>query len=239
LPLVGGLASGQRGPGSTRLFLDGRIVDQGAVGVVLGGPVAVRTLVSQGCRPIGPTMIVTKAEGNVLLELAGVPAYRKLEEIAAALPPDDKTLALRGLHIGIAMDEYAEEHERGDFLIRGVIGADPQRDAVAVGNLVEVGQTVRFQVRDSDAAHDELDELLARFRADGPVQGALLFSCNGRGAALFSNADHDVLALRRGLGITGVAGFFAAGEIGPVAGRNHVHGFTASVLAFAEPGESS
>jgi small ligand-binding sensory domain FIST len=241
LPLVGGLASGQRGPGSTRLFLDGRVVEQGAVGVVLGGPVAVRTLVSQGCRPIGPTMIVTKAEGNVLLELAGVPAYRKLEEIAAALPPDDQTLALRGLHIGIAMNEYAEEHERGDFLIRGVIGADPQRDAVAVGNVVEVGQTVRFQVRDSDAAHDELEELLTRFRTDGPVEGALLFSCNGRGAALFSSADHDVLALHRGLGITGVAGFFAAGEIGPVAGRNHVHGFTASVLAFAaaESEESS
>ncbi|MDQ3601150.1 MAG: FIST C-terminal domain-containing protein, partial [Actinomycetota bacterium] len=104
---------------------------------------------------------------------------------------------------------------------------------------VEVGQTVRFQVRDSDAAHDELEELLTRFRADGPVEGALLFSCNGRGAALFSSADHDVLALHRGLGITGVAGFFAAGEIGPVAGRNHVHGFTASVLAFAEPGKPS
>src|SRR5918997_2087437 len=239
LPLVGGLASGQRGPGSTRLFLDGRVVDQGAVGVVLGGPVAVRTLVSQGCRPIGPTMIVTKAERNVLFELAGIPAYRKLEEIVTALPPDDRTLAMRGLHIGIAMDEYAEEHERGDFLIRGVIGVDPQRGAVAVGNLVQVGQTVRFQVRDCDAAHDELEELLTRFRADGPVEGALLFSCNGRGAALFSSADHDVLALRRGLGITGVAGFFAAGEIGPVAGRNHVHGFTASVLAFAEPGKSS
>ncbi|MDQ3886639.1 MAG: FIST C-terminal domain-containing protein [Actinomycetota bacterium] len=236
LPLVGGLASGQRGPGSTRLFLDGRVVDQGAVGVVLGGPVAVRTLVSQGCRPIGPTMIVTKASGNVLFELAGMPAYRKLEEIVTALPPDDQALAMRGLHIGIAMDEYAEEHERGDFLIRGVIGADPHRGALAIGNLIEVGQTVRFQVRDADAAHDELQELLTRFRADGPVEGALLFSCNGRGAALFSSADHDVLALHRGLGITGVAGFFAAGEIGPVAGRNHVHGFTASVLTFAEPG---
>jgi small ligand-binding sensory domain FIST len=225
--------------GSTRLFLDGRVVDRGAVGVVLGGPIAVRTLVSQGCRPIGPTMIVTKAEGNVLFELAGMPAYRKLEEIVTALAPDDRALAMRGLHIGIAMDEYAEEHERGDFLIRGVIGADPQRGALAVGNLVEVGQTVRFQVRDADAAHDELQELLTRFRADGPVEGALLFSCNGRGAALFPSADHDVLALHRGLGISRVAGFFAAGEIGPVAGRNHVHGFTASVLAFAPLGESS
>ncbi|MGH3980965.1 MAG: FIST signal transduction protein [Pseudonocardiaceae bacterium] len=234
LPLVGGLATGQRGEGSARLFLDGRVLEQGAVGVLLGGPVGARTLVSQGCRPIGPAMIVTRAEGNVLLELAGVPAYRKLEEIVAALPPDEQALAARGLHIGIAMDEYAEEHERGAFLVRGVIGADPRHGAVAVGDVVEVGRTVRFQVRDRDAADEDLEALLTGFRAAGPVEGALLFSCNGRGATLFPSADHDVLAIRRGLGITGVAGFFAAGEIGPVAGRNHVHGFTASILAFGD-----
>jgi small ligand-binding sensory domain FIST len=232
LPLVGGLASGQRGRGSTRLFLDGQVVESGAVGVLLGGPVAARTLVSQGCRPIGPTMTVTRSEGNLLLELAGVPAYSKLEEIVLALPPHEQSLAMHGLHIGIVIDEYAEQHERGDFLIRPVIGADPDSGAVAVGTMVELGRSVRFQVRDAAAAHEDLEELLARFRADGPVDGALLFSCNGRGTALFPHADHDVLAVRKGLGITGVAGFFAAGEIGPVAGRNHLHGFTASILAF-------
>ncbi|HEY3003183.1 MAG TPA: FIST N-terminal domain-containing protein [Kribbellaceae bacterium] len=232
LPLVGGLASGLGGPGSTRLFVDGRVVDGGAVGVLLGGPVAVRTLVSQGCRPIGPTMTVTRSDGNVLRELAGMNAYRKLEEIVRALPPDEQTLAMHGLHIGISIDEYAEEHEQGDFLIRAVLGADPRSGAVAVGSPIEVGQTVRFQVGDAAAAHEDLRQLVARFRADGPVDGALLFSCNGRGAGLFPQADHDVLAVREGLGITGVAGFFAAGEIGPVAGRNHLHGFTASVLAF-------
>lgn len=232
LPLVGGLGYGQRGPGSTRLFLNGEVTDSGAVGVVLGGGISARTLVSQGCRPIGPTMIVTRARGNVLLEIAGTPAYAKLEEIIRDLPSEDQNLAMRGLHIGIAMDEYADEHERGDFLIRGVVGADRDQGAIAVGTEVEIGQTVRFQVRDAAAAHEELDTMLDNFRADGDTDAALLFSCNGRGAGLFESADHDVLALRSGLGISQVAGFFAAGEIGPVAGRNHLHGFTASVLAF-------
>lgn len=239
LPLVGGLASGQRGPGSTRLFVDGRVVENGAVGVVLGGPVRARTLVSQGCRPIGPPMIVTKAEDNLLLELAGVPAYQRLTDIVAALPPEEQQLALRGLQIGIAMDEYAEVHERGDFLIRAVVGADPDRGAVAIGDVVDVGRTVSFQVRDGDAAGEDLDALMARFTAEGPVEGALLFSCNGRGASMFASADHDVAAVRRGLGISGVAGFFAGGEIGPVAGRNHLHGFTASILAFGPPHEAA
>ncbi|MGH8964498.1 MAG: FIST signal transduction protein [Actinomycetes bacterium] len=237
LPLIGGVASGPRGGRSTRLFLDGRSVPVGAIGVVLGGPVAAVPVVSQGCRPFGPPMIVTKAERNVLLELAGTPALAKLEQIVAELPLAERQAVARGLHIGVAMDEYAEEHERGDFLIRGVVGADSERRAIAIGDVVDVGRTVRFQVRDASAAEDDLEELFARFRAEhGPVGGALLFSCNGRGRTMFPSADHDVQAVRAGLGTTGVAGFFAAGEIGPVAGRNHLHGFTASILVFGASG---
>jgi small ligand-binding sensory domain FIST len=230
LPLIGGIASGPRG---SRLFLNGQSLPFGAVGVVLSGPVAAHTVVSQGCRPFGPPMIVTKAESNVLLELAGIPALAKLEQIVVALTDEDRQAVARGLHIGIAMDEYAEEHERGDFLIRGVVGADRQQGAIAIGETVEVGRTVRFQVRDASAADEDLKELFARFRAEAtPAGGALLFSCNGRGRAMFPSANHDVLAVRAGLNTTGVAGFFAAGEIGPVGGRNHLHGFTASILIF-------
>jgi small ligand-binding sensory domain FIST len=234
LPLVGGLASGPLGPGSTTLFLDDAVLD-GAVGVLLSGPIAAHIAVSQGCRPIGPPMTVTKAEENVLVELAGMPAYPKLLQIVAALPPEEQTLALRGLHLGVAMNEYAETHGRGDFLIRGVLGADERTGAVVVGDTVDVGTTVRFQIRDAAAADEDLSELLAKLGESGGNKGALLFSCNGRGRAMFPSADHDVVAVRQTLGLDAVAGFFAGGEIGPVAGRNHVHGFTASILAVGSP----
>ena len=237
LPLIGGMASGPHGGGSTRLFLDGHGMPAGAVGVVLGGPVSVHPVVSQGCRPFGPPMIVTKAEGNVLWELAGTPALAKLEQIVAGLPARQRPAAVRGLQVGVAMNEYAEEHERGDFLIRGVVGADHQQGAIVIADVVEVGQTVRFQMRDASAADEDLAQLFRQFRSQaGPVGGALLFSCNGRGRAMFPSADHDVLAVRAGLDTPSVAGFFAAGEIGPVAGRNHLHGFTASILVFGTGG---
>jgi small ligand-binding sensory domain FIST len=234
-PLVGGLASGPGGPGANRLFCNGEVFDDGAVGVLLGGQIVARTVVSQGCRPIGPPMAVTRAEGNLLLELAGAPAYRRLVEIISALPAAEQAMASRGLHIGIAIDEYADEHGRGDFLIRGVLGADEPSGMVAVGDAVEVGQTVRFQVRDPAGAREDLIELLGG--AARPGRGALLFSCNGRGEAMFrrpdfAGADHDVQVVAQELGAEGVAGLFAAGEIGPVGGRNHLHGFTASVLIF-------
>ncbi|WP_396448285.1 FIST N-terminal domain-containing protein [Actinomadura sp.] len=240
LPLVGGLAEGSgpgagipgaAGHGEVRLFVGGDVYRDGAVGVVIGGPVTAATVVSQGARPIGPDMVVTKAEENVLYELAGVPALEKLEQIILGLPEEEQELAGRGLLIGVAMDEYADEHEHGDFLVRGVVGADTDSGAIAIGDVVDVGRTVRFQVRDAGAAEEDLAALLERFDL-APVEGALLFSCNGRGQAMFPDSDHDAKVLDRAFGPAGVGGFFAAGEIGPVSGRNHVHGFTASILAF-------
>ncbi|MEU4233423.1 FIST N-terminal domain-containing protein [Nonomuraea sp. NPDC026600] len=236
LPLIGGLANGLRGRGSVRLFADGEIYTEGAIGVLLSGSVRVSTVVSQGCRPIGPTMVVTRSEENLLLELAGQPALARLEDIVSELDEDDRELVAAGLQIGVAMDEYAERHERGDFLIRGVIGIDPEREAVAIGDVVDVGRTVRFHVRDAATADEDLYDLLDAHREElGRIDGALLFSCNGRGSAMFGTADHDPVALRDTLGPIGVAGFFAAGEVGPVGGQNHVHGFTASVLVFSTP----
>ncbi len=247
LPVVGGLAAGVGGAGSVRLLVDSRSVDRGAVGVVLGGDVAVAPLVSQGCRPVGLPMTVTGAAGNVLLELAGTPALAKLQGVLAALGPEDRHAAAAGVSLGVAIDEYADRHDHGDFLVRSVLGVDVDRAGLVVGDLLEVGRTVQFLVRDADAADTELRLLLARLRRDrgaDDTAGALLVSCNGRGSAMFDpqrygGADHDVRAVRDGLGLVGgVGGFFAGGEIGPVAGRNHLHGFTASLLVFGGGGGS-
>lgn len=228
LSLLGGMAAGPVGPGSTRLFLDGRAVDRGAVGALFRGG-ELRTMVSQGCRPIGQDMVVTKADGNVLLELAGVPALTKLREAMAELSPQEQERFRLAPQVGVAMNEYVEERTHGDFVVRPVIGIDEARAAVAVGEVVELGQTVRFHLQDAAAARADL---LGRLADLGPAGGALVTSCVGRGASLFGNDDVDAMAIRTVLGASGVAGFFGGGELGPVGGRNYLHGLTASVLAF-------
>ncbi|MDS1272150.1 FIST N-terminal domain-containing protein [Lipingzhangella sp. LS1_29] len=234
LPVVGGLADAIGGRDDVRLFCLGEVVDRGAVGILLGGSGVLGTAVSQGCSPVGPAVAVTRSEDNVLKEIAGTPAYTKLEQIVGSLPPEQQDLVTEGLQVGIAMDEYADSHEHGDFLIRAIVGADPEAGSIVVGEAVDVGQTVRFHVRDRDTAEKDLIERLEAFAEDtgGRAAGALLFSCNGRGSDMFATADHDVRSVRRTLGIDPVGGFFAGGEIGPVSGRNHVHGFTACLLAF-------
>lgn len=230
LPFVGGVAQGQA-VGDTRLFLDGKAVDRGAVGVLIAG-LETSVVVSQGCRPVGPPMTITGASGNVVRQLAGRAALDRVQEVLADLTPADQALASSGLQLGMAWDEYADEHETGDFLVRSILGTEPETGGLVVGDIVHVGDTVRLQVRDAETAHHELAALLEGRSASA----ALLFSCHGRGASMFGafhgGADHDEQLVRTSLGAQSVAGFFAAGEVGPVGGRNHLHGFTASILCF-------
>jgi small ligand-binding sensory domain FIST len=234
LPILGGMASGAASPGANRLFLDGEAFESGAAALLVHGPVRIRSVVSQGCRPIGRPMVVTKADQQVILELSGKPPLAQLQEVFDDLPPREQQLVQQGLHVGRVINEYQEHFGRGDFLVRNCIGADRKSGAIAIGDFVRTGQTVQFHVRDAQSADDDLRELLKTLGqgdASGPA-GALLFTCNGRGTRMFREPHHDAAALVEQLGKIPVAGFFAQGEIGPVGGKNFLHGFTASVALF-------
>jgi small ligand-binding sensory domain FIST len=228
LAVVGGMASAARQPGANRIVLDGALHTGGAVAALIDPSVPVSTVVSQGCRPIGEPFTVTRAERNVVYELAGRPALDRLQEVVEGLDEHERALAARGLHVGRVIDEHQLDFGRGDFLVRGVLGADRDAGAVAVGDEVEVGSTLQFQVRDEVSADEDLRELMAGRRADG----ALVFTCNGRGSQLFGAPDHDAAVISEALDGAPVAGMFCAGEVGPVGRRNFVHGFTASVALF-------
>ncbi len=226
--IFGGMASAARQPGGNVLILDDERFRDGAVGVWLPPQVKVSPVVSQGCRPIGQPLTVTKAERSVVYELAGQPALDRLMAQLEVLSTDEKHLVSKGLHVGIVIDEHAMDFSRGDFLIRSVVGADRQAGAVALGDSVEVGTTIQFQVRDADTADEDLIALLT----DKQGAGALVFTCNGRGRQLFGTPDHDATVVADAIGGGGVAGMFCAGELGPVGGRNFLHSFTASIAIF-------
>ena len=232
LPIVGGMASGGLEAGRNVLFFNDEILRDGAVGAIITGAPGLSIFVSQGCRPVGDTYGVTRAERNVVYELAGAPAIRRIEELYNAASERDQLLMRRGLHLGRAFTEIKPVLGRGDFLIRNVVGIDQDSGGIAISDMIEVGQTVQFQVRDAESAREDLQLTLGRERAlsDAPVAGALLFSCNGRGTGLFGQPDHDIGALQKAFGAVPIAGIFAAGEIGPVGGKNFLHGFTAAVL---------
>lgn len=234
LRVHGGMASGMTGQNQTVLFAQGEPIEEGAVGVLLRGEVGTRSVVSQGCRPVGKPLVVTKANDNVILELGGRPPVFHLRDILEQLPEHDRYLFQNGPHLGVAMTEYKDTFGRDDFLVRNLYALDPSNGAIAITDRARAGQTVQFLVRDGISADEDLRELLrtaAESRQTTP-QSALLFTCNGRGTRMFKTQDHDAAAIVAQFGNIPCAGFFAAGELGPVAGRNYLHGFTASAILF-------
>lgn len=234
IPVIGGMASGARSPGETALLLDDHTFRQGAVGVELAGPVSVDAVVSQGCRPIGPLLTVTGADANVIKRLDDVPAVMQIQELVEELPEEDRVLLQNGLFVGRAIDSSREMFGRGDFLIRGVVGVDRRTGAIAIGDFVEKGETVQFHLRDAETAKEDLEMMLTPQSLFGQPSCAVLFSCNGRGTRLYDHSDGDVSAVNAFFKGMPVAGFFCAGEIGPIGGKNFLHGHTAS-LALIRP----
>ncbi|MGH3007439.1 MAG: FIST signal transduction protein, partial [Gaiellaceae bacterium] len=234
IPLVGGIAAGGGRPGTQALILDDDVHAEGAVGAVVSG-LPILAVVSQGCRPIGREAVITRCEGNLVYELAGRPALERLREEIAALSSAEQALAAGGLLAGLVIDENRPQYDTGDFLMRGLLGVDEATGALALGETVRVGQTLRFFVRDAASADADLRRALADVLGRGRSAGALLFTCNGRGTNMFPEPDHDACAVTGALGTQAVAGFFCGGEIGPVGGKAFLHGFTATLAVFLEP----
>jgi small ligand-binding sensory domain FIST len=233
LPLVGGIASGGGRPGRQALILNDEVHDDGAVGVTVDG-IGVRTVVSQGCAPFGRESVITRAEGNVIHELAGERALDRLRADIVALPPAAQRQVAKGVLAGLVIDENKSEYGRGDYLMRGLLGADEASGSITIGEQVRVGQTLRFHFRDATSADEDLREALDRELGGAPAAGALLFSCNGRGTNMFPQPNHDARTAVEALGRPAVAGFFCGGEIGPVGGRTFLHGFTATLAVFLD-----
>jgi small ligand-binding sensory domain FIST len=232
--VMGGMTSAAQNAGQNKLVIDDDEYRTGAVGVIVSGDLTIRTVVSQGCRPIGRHQLVTKAERNIIRELGRRPALEVLQEIFDDLEGPDQERVRRGLHLGRVINEYQDHFGPGDFLVRNVLGGEPS-GAIAVNDNLRVGQTVQFHVRDAATADEDLRGLLANSAStpeDLSPDAALLFTCNGRGSRLFEMPNHDMATIHEILGPVPTAGFFAMGEIGPIGSQNFIHGFTASIGLF-------
>ena len=232
---VGGIA-GQHNASHGSLLLDDRVVE-GAVGCLISGAWRIEPVVAQGCRPIGPVFEVEQAERNVVQRLSdgehqGTPVAC-LQAILEDLTPKERELVRHSLFLGVAKNSFqlssSGAAEDPAFLVRNLIGVDPRTGSVAVGERLRVGQRVQFQLRDADASRQEQRQLLSQQRRRQPEPlAALLFACLGRGEGLYGQPDGDVRACREHFAAVPVAGAFCNGEIGPVAGATHLHGYTAS-----------
>ena len=230
-PKIGGLASGGSQDTPHALFLGGKTHRLGAVGVALTGDIEIDTIVAQGCRPVGQPMVITECEKNVIKKLGDKTPLEVLKDLFSTGDEQDRWLMRRALHIGVVMDRLATNFGAGDFLIRNVMGLDEDTGSLIVGENLQEGQIVQFHLRDAEAAREDLTAMLDRYTEENPQrdpEAALLFSCVGRGQHLFRRPNHDTELFEEMVARVPLTGFFCNGEIGPVGGATHLHGYTSS-----------
>jgi small ligand-binding sensory domain FIST len=230
VPVLGAVAAG--GPMFELYNTDA--VEGALVGVALSGLAPVIG-VTQGCTPIGEPYVITHAEANVIQRIGSRPALEMLTQAIRANPETEARVRQAGVFAGLAMDPAKSPLERGDFLVRNLVGADQSSGALAVAERVRVGQTLQFQIRDARASREDLsgmlDELAERLGGRRPAFGCY-FDCAGRGRGLFGVPDHDVTLIRERLGEFPLVGFFGNGEFAPIGRRNFFHNYTGALVIF-------
>ncbi len=232
-PVIGGLASGSRVAGGHALAIDRRVARAGAAVLAVRGAAVVEARVAQGCKPFGKVGRITRCEGHELIEIDRVPAGKFLHAQLDGLGARDLELARSApLFLGIAMDPFAASPPAaGDYLLRFITDYDERSRRLRVAGELGTGKAVQFHLRDADASHSDLEQVLAEARTS--PAGALMFSCTGRGQKFYGDADHDSRVFHSRFAGTPLGGFFCNGEIGPVGGTTHLHGYTSSFALFS------
>jgi small ligand-binding sensory domain FIST len=232
VPSVGGLASSRQGAEGIQVFADGHRVSAGGLAVALTGPFQVRCAVSQGCHPIGEPLTITRAQEHVVLQLGGQTPFVALNEIITAMSDEERERAKGNIFAGLAVDEYRDEWSTGDFLVRNIVAADPNSGALVIGAWPRVGQTLQYQMRDKATAETDYRRVLEMLQPHGTPLASLMFTCTGRGKRFFGESGHDTRMLAQLLGPHPSAGFFCNGEIGPLGGQTHAHGYSTTLALF-------
>lgn len=220
--LVGGLSSSR----ARTVQVANEVISGGVSGAVLAKSVPVSTRLTQGCAPLPGRHRVTGCEGNVIAELDGRPALDVFKEAAGDVLARDLRRAAQFIHAGIPVPGS----DRGDYLVRNVVGIDPRAGLIAIGDVVEPGGELLFCKRDAESARRDLKRILAELCESGGsrARGALYYSCIGRGENMFGRRGAELELVREALGEVPLAGFFCAGEIS----HDRLYGYTGVLALF-------
>jgi small ligand-binding sensory domain FIST len=221
--LVGALSSSRGAYGQ----LAARPAEGAVSGVMMTGA-TVATGLSQGCQPLGGIHEVTQAEDNIVVELDGRPAMDVFVETLAEAGISDLRELAGSLHIALPITGS----DTGDYLVRNLVGIDPDNGVFAVGDTIHAGDALMFCRRDRDAAEHDLRRMLRslKARAVRPL-GGLYYSCLARGPGMFGEVGRELGIVREELGDVPLVGFFGNGEIS----FDRLYAYTGVLTLFTDP----
>ncbi len=237
VPVAGGAASSAF-PGGATFQFSGSQASSGCVsGLRLGGTFRHQLALTQGCRPLGAPMRITRAHENLLLEVDGISAYEALRAAAPSQFFDDPESTMNALTIALLPEPGESVLRPGEYLVRNIVAVDPDTGVIAVAATCEEGQSILFALREPSAAEEDVLRMAERVAAAEPSGGykfGLYFNCLARGRSLYGREGVDSAALARHLPGVPLLGFSCNAEIAPLRGANHLFTYTGVLVLFSD-----
>jgi small ligand-binding sensory domain FIST len=220
--LVGGLTSSH-----THYYQFADELCEGTLsGVIFDEQVPIITGLTQGCSPVGPTHALTECDSNIAISIDERPALEVMKEDIGEILARDLSRIGGYIFAGFPV----ADSDTGDYLVRNLLGIDPDTGALAIGDYLHSGSSIMFCKRDSRTAVEDLQRMVSKLkdRARGAIKGALYFTCLGRGQHMFGEPHRELQLISEILGDIPLAGFYANGEIA----GNRLYGYTGVLTLF-------
>ncbi len=236
IPVVGGGAAGTGG--ETWQFSGERAATNAVSGMVIRGDLSVSVGVTHSCLPVGRTWTITEAIGNSVRRLDASPALEALLESLGGFTPggagDRHRLAS---HLFVAFpDKESGALARDGYIVRNILGVDPDDGAIFVGHEVAAGDRLCFALRDPDGAREDLKAMLEERAALAGRPGfGLYFNCCARGRSLYGHDGIDTAYIANAFETLPLIGFFGLAEIAPAGGRTRLHNYSGVIAHLSEP----
>ena len=237
IPIVGASASEDPRINDTFEFYGDTVASGAASGFLFSGEFSYKIDITQGCKLVGDSCIITGCNKNVISELNGEPAFDALKKIIPDTLVSDPLNIMRLIYAAFPPARGQKEISGGDYLVRNIIGIDPELGAIAVSENVEEGQVISFTTRNPEAAREDLKQMLERVgdsrSSEKPFKFGLYFNCCARGRSLYGIDGIDTAYINNVLGDVPIAGFFGNAEFAPLGGKNHLFTYTGVLVLFS------
>jgi len=225
--LVGGLtASRQTSYQVAGSLENGGLTGGGLSGVLFAPSVEVATGLSQGCSPIGESHIVSDCVDNVIVGIDGRGALDVFKEDIGDVLARDLNRVAGYIHAAFPI----EGSDTGDYLVRNLVGIDPEHGWLAVGGDIKLGERILFVRRDPQSAEEDLVSMVTKLkkRLPGDPKGGVYYSCIARGPNMFGTEGREAEIIHDILGDFPLIGFYANGEIS----NDRLYGYTGVIALF-------
>jgi len=201
-------------------IVNDHVYTQNVIAILISGECVMESTILHGCFPCSDYLTVTKSEGPMVMEIDGMPAIQKIQELLGGPEVIDVKDFAMNVTLGVNRGEKYGEFKENEFANRLTLAVDEEHNALIMfePDLV-IGTEVQLMRRnlEPDYVGKAIQEEMKKIANLNPIF-SFYINCGGR-ARPFAGVDfEDGEQVRQALGSIPLSGFYSGVEVAQVGG---------------------